>query len=406
MDSVLSLKKFFVRSSACLSLSVLASLSQAAITSGNVNTVYQNPFSGKSITSFHWASNNDLYWMEGDNNYALDLKVHQYDGVTLNTVYTSASYAGYWVLSEGDNIYFDNGSQAALYKYDTILGGSATQVFQQSNAWGFTIHNGGLFIAGADVNWDAKLYYVALDQNGVPQGQVVDLGFMGSPSGPIAFDAQGNLLYASGYSTGKIHKYSAAEVATAIAGTPLSNPAGHVFIDFNSFGYSGATGMEFDSNGHLVVTLTGFGSPSKLVTFYTDDTGNYLGQAEITAESNIGMGSVRMYQGGIHFNDGEGIYQVIPGINTDSDRYPNSVDSDDDNDGVSDGADAFPLDASESEDTDNDGIGNNADGDDDNDGTPDAVDAEPLNPANTQEIILPLDGGYKGSRIRDGASVM
>ena len=40
--------------------------------------------------------------------------------------------------------------------------------------------------------------------------------------------------------------------------------------------------------------------------------------------------------------------------------------------------DAFPFDAAESLDTDGDGIGNNADTDDDNDGVADSEDAFPL----------------------------
>ena len=64
----------------------------------------------------------------------------------------------------------------------------------------------------------------------------------------------------------------------------------------------------------------------------------------------------------------------------DSDGIGDKADSDDDNDGVADEADTFPLDASESLDTDLDGIGNNADPDDDNDGVLDSED------------ILPLDG--------------
>jgi hypothetical protein len=54
------------------------------------------------------------------------------------------------------------------------------------------------------------------------------------------------------------------------------------------------------------------------------------------------------------------------------------ADSDDDNDGVLDSDDAFPLDATESVDTDSDGIGNNADTDDDNDGILDSDDPFPL----------------------------
>jgi len=59
-------------------------------------------------------------------------------------------------------------------------------------------------------------------------------------------------------------------------------------------------------------------------------------------------------------------------LNTDGDSEGNACDADDDNDGVTDASDAFPLDASESVDTDGDGTGDNSDptpnGDTDNDG--------------------------------------
>ena len=68
---------------------------------------------------------------------------------------------------------------------------------------------------------------------------------------------------------------------------------------------------------------------------------------------------------------------------TDSDGIPDISDSDDDNDGVLDEEDAFPLDENEDTDTDGDGIGNNADPDDDGDGQTDehetACGSDPLN---------------------------
>ncbi|AJQ97228.1 thrombospondin type 3 repeat-containing protein [Gynuella sunshinyii] len=57
----------------------------------------------------------------------------------------------------------------------------------------------------------------------------------------------------------------------------------------------------------------------------------------------------------------------------DGDLIPDSTDTDDDNDGTVDINDAFPFNATESQDTDNDGIGNNADTDDDGDGYSDTV---------------------------------
>ncbi|MBI4994446.1 hypothetical protein HZC21_02265 [Candidatus Peregrinibacteria bacterium] len=63
---------------------------------------------------------------------------------------------------------------------------------------------------------------------------------------------------------------------------------------------------------------------------------------------------------------------------TDRDGIANKDDPDDDNDGVKDADDAFPLNKNETLDTDGDGIGNNKDPDDDNDGVKDADDACPL----------------------------
>lgn len=73
----------------------------------------------------------------------------------------------------------------------------------------------------------------------------------------------------------------------------------------------------------------------------------------------------------------------VPIVDTDGDGTLDSLDSDDDGDGVSDEADAFPKDASETEDTDGDGVGNNADQDDDGDGVADAEDAFPLDGTET-----------------------
>ncbi|WP_438985819.1 leucine-rich repeat protein, partial [Aequoribacter sp.] len=69
---------------------------------------------------------------------------------------------------------------------------------------------------------------------------------------------------------------------------------------------------------------------------------------------------------------------------SDGDGLLNFEDSDDDNDGVLDNDDAFPLDSTEWLDTDLDGVGNNADTDDDNDGVSDlyeiALGTDPLDP--------------------------
>lgn len=74
----------------------------------------------------------------------------------------------------------------------------------------------------------------------------------------------------------------------------------------------------------------------------------------------------------------------------DQDGQGNACDGDDDNDGIDDELDAFPLDATETIDTDSDGIGNNADPDDDGDGVNDDADAFPLD--STESADTDADG--------------
>lgn len=91
-------------------------------------------------------------------------------------------------------------------------------------------------------------------------------------------------------------------------------------------------------------------------------------------------------------------------IDTDGDGAPDEcgsicrglgmgADEDDDNDGVADIDDAFPLDPNQSLDTDLDGIANSVDTDDDGDGIPDIYElANGLNPLDSLDGALDLDG--------------
>ena len=73
---------------------------------------------------------------------------------------------------------------------------------------------------------------------------------------------------------------------------------------------------------------------------------------------------------------------VVAVQDTDGDGLGDLVDPDDDGDGIPDGEDYFPLNASEWLDSDLDGEGNNADPDDDNDGIPDISDPYPFSSVN------------------------
>ena len=105
--------------------------------------------------------------------------------------------------------------------------------------------------------------------------------------------------------------------------------------------------------------------------------------------------------------DGSDAFPLDPleAFDFDGDGVGDNADADDDDDGVDDTADAFPLDASESVDTDGDGVGNNTDTDDDNDGVVDADDAFPRD--NSESVDTDNDGiGNNTDADDDGDEVV
>ena len=97
-------------------------------------------------------------------------------------------------------------------------------------------------------------------------------------------------------------------------------------------------------------------------------------------------------------------------LDTDGDGTGNNEDPDDDGDGVADGSDAFPLDGTETIDTDSDGTGNNADSDDDGDGVADSSDEFPLDPAESLDTDSDGTGNNAdpdddGDGVADGSDV-
>ena len=97
-------------------------------------------------------------------------------------------------------------------------------------------------------------------------------------------------------------------------------------------------------------------------------------------------------------------YQTFDGQLFDATAYPpnmtnagTQIDFDDDNDGVNDIEDDFPLNSAEHTDTDGDGIGNNADTDDDGDGVLDSNDEFPLDSTESTDT----DGDGVGDNADD-----
>jgi hypothetical protein len=212
----------------------------------------------------------------------------------------------------GGRVYYNNSDAANnqfIYKYDSSVGGAPTQI---SSAINYSLHagGGGLFITGTVWPNPNHIFYSGIDSSGNLVSPTVDLGATSGSSGPLAFDAAGNLYYAPGFDDASIYRWSSAEVLGAIAGTPLSI-TDHKWMDY-SLAYAGATSMVVGADGQLLVTLTSLSSSSLFVAFGIDENGDYSGETTTILESDGRLGEVRLHEGELYIADENNIYRVIP----------------------------------------------------------------------------------------------
>lgn len=121
------------------------------------------------------------------------------------------------------------------------------------------------------------------------------------------------------------------------------------------------------------VSIIGGGTDDVFVDWRADSVGEYP----------ISVRVLPWEEAGDDESNNKTTTSIYVDLDSDGDGIPNREDSDDDNDGVLDSQDAFPLNAQESVDLDGDGLGNNFDEDDDGDGVADIEDAFPLDGSET-----------------------
>jgi len=137
--------------------------------------------------------------------------------------------------------------------------------------------------------------------------------------------------------------------------------------------------------------------------------GNY--DVSVVAQNSGGLFSIPDESDSVTVTQLKGRQPVIE-LDTDFDGLGDLTDADDDNDGVEDTSDDFPLDASESKDSDRDGVGNNADLDDDNDGFTDeeelADGTDPLSRFSCRSgcFSFDVDESLKAQPLTDGLLVI
>ncbi len=283
-----------------------------------VQTYYANPHDGESLVAFDWDNDSNLYYSTGDPSWGLGFAVYRYDGSAVSLLHSNKSaFAGSRVTAIGENVYFNDGGTyerwtCDYYKCDLATALEPVNLEVASDISGLATRDGTDFWAAG--GWSASICYSTLDGNGnLVSNPLVNLGAIGSASGPIAFDAEDNLFYAEGYvgeGNPSVYRWTAAEVAAAIAdpdGSPLS-PAGHVWATLSAG--SGVSGMAVDDDGNLIVTATSFTEPSELQRLFATD-GEHSGY-EVLARSDERLETVRIRNARIYTSCSDGVFIVSP----------------------------------------------------------------------------------------------
>ncbi|MCA1810261.1 MAG: hypothetical protein LC725_12580, partial [Lentisphaerae bacterium] len=281
-----------------------------------VGSYYDNPDVGENLSSFDWDAAGALYYTAGRADWNPGFKVYRHDENGLTNFFSDEEAFAGQVLRIGSRMYFNDGGTmdrwtADFYSYDPSSEDAPGNLGIQSDVWSVATRDGSDFWAAGGM--DAEIFHSDLDEQGaLVSNPLVNLGAIGASSGPLAFDADGNLYYAHGYNEygPLMYHWSAAAVAAAMAdpaGAPL-NPTGAVFTAL-SVG-DGASGLALDDEGYPLVTLTSFIAPSELQRLFVQD-GRCVGY-EVLARADQRLNTVRMRDGAIHVNSGAGIYTVTP----------------------------------------------------------------------------------------------
>ncbi len=283
------------------------------------STYHTHSESTSAITSFDRGSDGNLYYQASTANFTFG-GIHSWNGTTQSTVISGneSLFSGGSVVSIDDYIYFNTSDfiDQRVSKYGP-LGGAPLEslVGTPVNSGLYGRHAAEMFIAGAPGFGTNEIFYATLDSSGNFARAPFSLGITVGSSGPIAFDGAGNMYYAPGFQDLRIYKYTASDVAAAIA-DPMNKflpaAAERLWYDYeDDFAVAGGTGMTFDENGNLLLTLTAFGDPSFLVRFDVDGDGAFGGFNTILSSTDR-LGDVRFENGSILLTNGNTILQVVP----------------------------------------------------------------------------------------------
>lgn len=296
----------------------------AQVTGVGVQTEYAASLAGgESIQGFGLASNGDIYFTYGTFFPSQSLGVDVWNGVTQTNLYSSGpgvDYPGGATVHQstaGEFMYFlrDNFPTPGFNRVQT----GSTSVSNQttvSPASSFTGAGDRMFVSG--FGSDSGLYVGDINGDGSVSAltEITSGGLTGS-SGPIAFDAAGNMYFAPGFSDKSIYKWTASEVTAAIA-DPVANgltESGNQWLDYSGDSrfdsVDGISGLAIDGDGNLFASVTSFTNPSLLARFSVNGSGDYQ-VTSLLASSTGRLNSVRInaFDNRVYFADTTTFYSI------------------------------------------------------------------------------------------------
>lgn len=299
------------------SFAIIGSASAALIFSNGYGSAayYTNP-DPAFIFSYDWGPNGSLYYGTADSSSYQSAGVYQTDGISPRLVLASASsdYAGASVVAIGSSIYYNDSNypDSGIYRHDVGVPGSTKSL---ATNWGLFTNGTSLFVTGAAAFGDPT--GIVAFPNGDLSGPTVDLGGIAGASGPLAFDAAGNLFYAPGYGDLSIYRWSASQVADAVNGTVPLTASANLWFNYGNVaayqGVAGGTSLAVDSNGNVLIALTNFSDLSYVVKFNADNSGAYGNSYTQLLENNAGrLGEIRIHEGELFAATGNQIIRIIP----------------------------------------------------------------------------------------------
>jgi hypothetical protein len=304
---------------AAISVSLPARAQLTVTGSGYGVDTYYTHTNSDHIISYDWDANENLYYMTTPADFSGGTAVWKSSGGSPTSLYANGStFAGASVVTIGNYVYFndsDLSGNQTIHDFGPLNGTPSVNAISTTPNYALFGHNGNLFIAGATAS--SHIYYTPLNEDGtLTNNPAVSIANVSGGSGPLVFDAAGNLYYAPGFSDLSIYKWTASEVAGALANpsTAALNSTGHLWLDYSGLypDVSGGTSMLLDGSGDLLLTLTNFSGPSSLASFGINPDGSYDG-VDTTILTDTGLlGELRSHDGGTYMSADNEIVQIVP----------------------------------------------------------------------------------------------